>query len=619
MKRAIVRGLAGALAAVLALLLAGCGKAGEPAESLVYLDYGTGLGESGNKYNRELYGMNGNDPSGADPGCFYVSPEEDPEYGGYYYMYPTSFATSDFANAKFDTADYKERNITNLVARCYRSRDLYNWELAGALEGGYVMEVEAADWCRDLWWAPEVIRNPSDGKYYLYCNAVPSRDYGVEGLPTSSNTNNNHMIVVAVSDTPVGPFDVLYDIDEETGKRIPTINFHTGCGSDYDWAVIDVSPFFDDNGDFYLYFNKHADDHNAMNGMWGVKMLSMTHADYSTVSCVTWPGASTVSNEPGHINRGDVKVGETYETSNEGGINEGVYMIKHAGRYYATYSQYGYGNISYSVIQAVSDDPLKGFRKLTPNEGNPVLDGSQFGVMNGTGHHAIARKGNEYAIIYHRHMSNVSWEDGGGRCLCADRLYWVKNADGLDVLTASGPTKSLQWLDEDVSGAKNLARTATYEVSGGEGVEYLNDGLEPFYSVASGMFFKTTAARCTITLRWDEPVSVRSVMIFNSSSINTAFSKVREIRFKLAKRPSWASGDYDAAVIENLKLPERYCDPETQEYVTDASAVAEFDPILVSEITITLDGRDKYVTEDKLGDAFYEIDLSELVVLGGAE
>ena len=72
------------LAATLALGLAGCGS-GSSNDKLVYLDYGTGIDETG-AYNNELYGMNNNDVNGADPGCIYVSEEEDPVHGGYFYM-----------------------------------------------------------------------------------------------------------------------------------------------------------------------------------------------------------------------------------------------------------------------------------------------------------------------------------------------------------------------------------------------------------------------------------------------------------------------------------------------------------------------------------------------------
>lgn len=608
--------LSASLALTMCFQLSGCKQEKEqpPEDSLVYMKYGIGVDEVTDNYNSALYGMNGNDVRGADPGCFYVSEEEDPKYGGYFYMYPTSFATSDLG-AKFSSDYYKEQGITNLVAACYRSKDLYHWDRCGALEGGYVLPIYKDDWCQDLWWAPEVIRNPADGKYYLYFTAMAPKNYGVKGISNSDLNYDRLYIGMAVSDSPMGPFDLIYDIDKDTGKQIPTINFQLGNNVPFAWGVIDVNPFFDDNGDFYLYFRKHVDDHYShFSGIWGVKMQSMTHADYSTLSCLTQPGYYTASNKPGVAT--EIETGEEFY-STEGNCNEGPFMIKHKGKYYITYSQFGYGNISYAVMQAVSDSPLSGFVKMDAKNGNPVLDGSQFGYMNGTGHHAFAQKGDELFIIYHRHASAQSYELAGSRSICADRAHWVTNSDGLDVLTASGPTRSLQWLDEDVSGYRNLAKTANIKVSSGTGIEYLNDEILPFYAVAADLQFKTKDEKTTITLKWDKPVSVSSIMVYNSRELNYAFTKIADLRFRLAEKPSWASKDYDWAVIKDLKLPDRYCDPESEEYITCPSTVAEFDPITVSEIQITLNGKDKYVTEDKQGDPNLQIALSEIVVLGG--
>lgn len=604
--------LAAFLAAALCLSMTACGS--QQQDSLVYLNYGTGLDPFTDNYNTDLYGFNGNDVEAPDPGCFYVSEEEDPQWGGYFYMYPTSFATNDWAQLNGEY--YKENGITNLVAGCYRSRDLYNWELCGALEGGYVCVIDKEDWCQNYWWAPEVIRNPADGKYYLYFSAMIPQDWGVEGFSTSSSYFDRLHLGVAVSDTPVGPFDVLYDIDPATGKRIPTINFHTGCNTEHPWSVIDVNPFFDDNGDFYLYFNKHTDDHySQLNGIWGMKMVDMTHPDYSTVSCLTQASRVTASSIPGQIE--EVETGAACINS-EGSINEAPYMVKHNGKYYITYAPYGFSAPGYGVLQAVSDDPLTGFVKLDGMSGNPVMDGSMFGHMNGTGHHAFAKKGDQLYVIYHRHDSKYGWELGYGRSVCADKVNFVTNADGLDVLTANGPSKSLQWLEEDISGYKNLAESADIQISAGTGVRYLNDTIVPYYPVVKDWVMSAEEEEVTITLSWDKPVSVSSVMIYNSKDIDSAFSQISDIRFKLAEKPDWASRDYDYAVIQNLKLPERYYDVASEEYIPAAPAVAEFDPIMVTEIKITLKGSDKYIAENKLGEKSLLLHISEIVVLGGA-
>lgn len=603
------------LAAMLLISLTGCGRQ-RAEETLVKMNYGIGVDEVTDNYNTALYCMNGNDVNIADGGCFYLSEEEDPEYGGYFYRYTGNFAAQRLASQ----VGFKEKGIYDYAVRCLRSKDMYRWEQCGALDGGYVCVVDEEDWPRLNVWAPECIRNPADGKYYLYFNSDVTKDYGVSSVSSTNNDWARMFICVAVSDSPMGPFDILYDIDKATGKRVPTINFHVGMNTAYDWAVIDPSPFFDDDGSFYMYFNKHTDDHySSLNGMWGVKMISMTHPDYSTVSIITMNGRESATNTPGKGEIEDVTPGAPYTDGGEGGINEGVSMIKHNGKYYATYSRYGYGMPGYSVGQAISDSPLSGFVKLDASKGSPVCDGSIFGNVLGTGHHAMVQMGDDWYIMYARFGSSEGYEQGVGRASSVDRIKFVPNEDGVEVLTACGPSKSLQWLDEDISGYKNLAETADISVSGGTGAEYLNDELIPFYDWTMHRVFKADNDEVTITLSWDKPVSVTSVMVYDARDLANAFSKISDIRFKLAERPKWASKDYDWAVIKDLKLPERYYDLDSETYINCPSAVAEFDPIMVTSIKFTLRGKDKFITEDNMGERNYKIEIPEIAVLGGKE
>ena len=132
------------------------------------------------------------------------------------------------------------------------------------------------------------------------------------------------------------------------------------------------------------------------------------------------------------------------------------------------------------------------------------------------------------------------------------------------------------------------------------------------------MAMKTDAKEVTITLSWDEAVTVNSVMIFNSRDIYSAFSQIADIRFKLAQKPEWSSKEYEYAVIQNLKMPDRYYKADAEEYIPCAPAVAEFNPVVVTEIQITLKGADKYVTTNKFGEKDLSLSISEIAVLGGA-
>ena len=616
MKRNFLKIVAGLLAAVMCLGMAACGISEN--SSQVYMNYATGMGDD-LQYNSALYGMNGsNDKEGADPGCFYVSEEEDPEWGGYYYMYQGG-TTRDSGYTLTDKY-LTDRGIDNIGISCFRSKDLYSWESVGTIrEGSYVLELYEEDWAKTTFYAPECIRNPKDGKYYLYFNASAAQDWGVASMSSSDSAYDRFHLGVAVSDTPIGPFHMLYDTDKATGKRVPTINFHTGCNTKYPWAAIDVSPFFDDNGDFYLYFNKHTDDHYGhLNGIWGMKMKDMAHPDYSTVACLAAPGRVSASNVPGKIEEFTVS-DEKYYDPTESGINEAPFMVKHNGKYYLTYASNGFGNVAYSVHQAVSDSPLSGFKKLSQEQGNPVLNGSIHGTFNGTAHHALMRNGDELWIIYHKHNTTREYWMGRERSIAVDRVNFVTNAEGLEVLTANGPSTTLQWLPENVSGYKNLAKTAKIEVSTGTGKEYLTDTVLPYYDVAANMVLASEKGDVTVTLTWDEPVSVSSVMVYNAYDENLAFSKIAEMKFKLAEKPEWASKEYGYAVIEDLKVPEKYWSEEKRTYNHCSPVVAEFEPIMITELSFTIKEADRLMEVDKFGNIQTALNLSEIVVLGGAK
>lgn len=574
-------------------------------QAALHLDYKTGLGTD-LEYNNKLYGMNlSNDIEGADPGCIYISEEEDPAWGGYYYMY-RSGSTADYSYTL--PAKLRDQGISHMAFLCCRSKDMYNWELTGALDAGYSLLVETEDWCQESFWAPEVIRNPNDGKYYMYFSANWPKGYGVEGMSDSDNKFDRLTLGVAVSDSPTGPFDVLYETDTATGKRTPTINLHTGCNTAYPWAAIDASPFFDEDGTLYLYFNKHTDDHySQLNGVWGMKMESMTKPDYNTVVCLAIPGYAAVSSTPGSIE--SVSKGTAYYDS-EGGINEAPGMLKHNGRYYLTYASNGYGANNYSVHQAISTSPLGAFTKLSKEQGNPVLNGADQGYMNGTAHHDIVQNESELWIIYGRHNSTKGCDDAGwGRGISVDRLNFVKNSDGVDALTANGPSITLQWLPENVSGYQNLAQTAEITISGGSGADYLTDGVLPYYTFTRNKVMSATGD-VTITMKWNQPVSVSSVMVYNSYRIENAFSKISGMKFKLADDSSWTDWNYENAVIENLEFPDRY---ESGGYIPCAPAVAEFAAVRVTELQITVRA------DDRLQTGSTSLELSEIVVLGGKE
>ena len=596
-----------ALAVILCIGIAGCAPSQE--DALVYLNYGTGMDAYG-RYNSQLFGMNGQtDPDGADPGVFYVSPEEDAQWGGYYYRYITS-EMHDIPQTEY----YQTNEIVSVVAQCDRSKDLFHWETVGALVGGYSLQIEKKDWCGSNYWAPEVIRNPADGKYYMYFNASAKTDMGLNYISNSENAYDRFYIGVAVADTPVGPFSLICDFDSQNGTRIPTINFQTGYGLDYNIAAIDAHPFFDANGELYLYFVRHPDDnHSGGNVLAGMKMQSMAYPDYETATIIAAPGVSSVKSTAGDLL--NYTRGEAYY-SDESGVNEGPFMYLHNGTYYLTYSSNGYESPSYSVHQAVGQSPLGPFTKLSMEAGNPVMDGTLFGDVYGTAHHSLVKNGDSLWIVYHRHCSiihGVGWE----RPTAADRVNFVLNGDGVEVMTSNGPSRTLTWLPENVSGYENLASSAQITVSSGKGVQYLTDSVLPLYEVTQNHKLAVKEGDVTITLTWPEPVSVSALMIYNAALPEQGFSQIADIRFKLAEKPAWASQKYAWAVIQNLPIQQDGWDAGTLKYLECAPAVAEFDRITVTQIQITIAEKDRLMKHTKLGDVNTAVDVSEIVVLGG--
>ena len=622
MTKRVKKILTAVLAVGLCLGMTSCGDANDI--SSVYLDYGTGI--AGSEYNSDLYGMNiVNDVAGSDPGVFYVSEEEDPEYGGWYYMYITGSRGVTYGIT--DLTSEQCEGLEDVQISTYRSKDLYNWEQCGAV-GGRALLLYEDDWVDPdgAMWAPEVIRNPHDGKYYLYFTGTArlgiSPDINSEGDNSTANRYyfDRLFLGVSVSDTPEGPFHVISDIDVTTGHKIPTMNFQKAYNTETFIRTLDTNPFFDEDGTLYLYFVRHDAPDLSGNRVCGIKMENMYTPDYSTFSYLTQPQYSTVN----------FVQGDPTSVSNEGcepyymedvSINEGAFMIKHNGKYYMTYTEGAFRTPEYSVHVAVSDEPLLGFRKLSPEEGGQVCYGGLLENINGTGHHAIVqdKAGSEYWILYHRHDSNLGWDASPSRSISVDRLKWVMNEDGLETPVTNGPTRGLTWLSESVSGYANIAKDANIIVSDGTGAEYVNDEVIPFYDYVADKLCTTEGENLQIVLRWDKPVTVRSVMVYNALDVNKAFSGISEMKFKLAEKPEWASKDYEYAIIRDIKFPERYWDAEDEKYDNCTPVVAEFDEIVITELTITVNGEDRLMSHDNTGTANVGFDVSEIVVLGRNE
>ena len=630
---------------------------------LVCLDYTTGI--EGDDYNRDLYGMNAfsetSDIAGYDPGVFYLSKEEDAEYGGWYYMYISR------SRGKTDGLTEYE-NLEDAKVQVMRSKDLYNWQTCGAIDG-YSLLLYKEDWVDttcSAFWASEVIRNPGDGKYYMYFTGIAKISH-ITGVSeagdndTSKEDYKDRMFIgVAEADSPMGPFTVISDEDATSGNKIPTMNFQAIYDTPEFIRALDPNPFIDEDGRLYLYFVRHQGQYCDGNRICGVEMTDMAHVKEDTFSYLTQPGYTTVNfvkGSPSEWSKQALEEAEdvSYTTQirwmidptlkeewledkvkskftsgckksemEDMAINEAPAMVKRDGRYYMTYSADRWRSKQYSVHTAVSTDPLSGFTKLSSAEGGVVCYGGLDEDLYGTGHHSMVKNTDtgEWWIVYHRHPENGKYEvvndrdllnESSGRYISVDRVNWVTNTLGYEVPCANGPLKALNWLPESVSGYANLAKTATITSTGASGTKYLNDEVLPFYSSVENMTCKSDGKDLTITLRWDNPVTISSLMVYNAHDVNAAFSKISNVTFKLAKTPEWTTRAYEYAYMTDIAFPERYWNAETGAYVNCAPIVAQFNEITITELTLTIQAEDHLLANAQADACF---NLSEIVVLG---
>lgn len=587
--------LTGALAAA---AFSGCGGGETTPENYIGISCGTGENEAGKPYS-DLYYRNDPVASGADPGVMWVSEEEDAENGGYYYAYTTAV-----------------RQIGNTVysAFCYRSKDLSSWEVSGA-ENGYALVSAADDWTAVNFWAPECIYDSESEKYYLYYSAQRSE---VARGDTAPATNYSELqLAVAVSDRPQGPFSLVRGGTDANGEEItntPRFDIAKHFNLSKPFAAIDASVFKDDDGSLYLTFAKHEDSSGRNRGIWGMKLLDPVTPDYSTLTCLTMAGYKSVQNfQAGVLTDDTFPVGGEAFTA-DSVLNEGNFLWKKNGKYYLTYSTHGYADKSYCVMQAVADRPLGGYVKFDSGKGNPLVSAMASGLsyMAGTGHHSMAAAGNELFSVYAYHGNPEKYGDANMRILGADRVE-VTEIDGKQALVCNGPTASPQYKAESVSGYENLARKAKITVNNGAGAEYLNDGLLTVSASVKDREYRSSGA-AEITLTFDAPVKARSVMIYNSSSYDYAFTKADRVEFTFASPVSANGKEYLKGAIKDLLFPQKYVDESAGSITQGAAAIADFEEIEITEIKIYLSS--KYETTDQFGEVLNDIGVSEIVVLG---
>ena len=304
------------------------------------------------KYDTDLLYKNLSQFWGGDSGVIYVDEKDDPVYGGYFYQYMSGCAgvyngdlTSGAVGCDKDgnvvPEDSPDLDHFGFIT-CSRSKDLNDWELVGAVDNGFCLKVLPDEWVYSSVWAPETIYDAKTGKYYIYFSGKSKVNNGDDPKIHYSNDDSDAFsrfyLGIGVSDTPVGPFTLVTSAEyygengnkNEDGEivdlngdvidgRNPTIDpgyyFKNNANSIYRdqlkdveypiWSAIDPSPFFDENGDLYLYCSNHGsniiqnknkmstdpndpdyDGSQYTHEVWGFKMKDMITPDYESMRVV---------------------------------------------------------------------------------------------------------------------------------------------------------------------------------------------------------------------------------------------------------------------------------------------------------------------------------------------
>lgn len=252
-------------------------------------------------------------------------------------------------------------------AQLWQSKDLCNWTLM------------PMNWPDSHWiWAPDVLHNANDGKYYyVYCQPC--------------------QIHVGVGDTPRGPWKNI--LGESEAVLVPD-RFVTNA------ITLDGQTFVDDDGSIYMYW-----------GTWGI---------YDGFGC----GAGKLT--PDMKGFTETRLIPNTEATD---FFEAPFVLKRDGTYYFMYSSGSCHDDTYRVQYATSDKPLGPYKY----EGC-ILETNADGTIHGPGHHSVFQDGDDYYIVYHRH-DNPHSNRGFHRQVCIDRLEFGKDGKILPVKASHGGVK----------------------------------------------------------------------------------------------------------------------------------------------------------------------------------
>jgi len=562
----------------------------------------------------------------ADPAVIYC------EQDGYYYMYGT-----------YDTP---KSGPYHYGIRCFRSKNLTDWENSGftsstigGQEVGFaykqpyenlleysslssvMTQAEFDNYTATTWmkygnqWAPSVMYDVDLGKYLMFSSAQIS----AKGV-----TPIKYALFLATSDHPAGPFipwtgfvkGGTYANGQSFSARQITyadkyIDF-TGVTDNYgnyyqDLDAIDAEPFIDPvTGVKYLFFvASRGSSDMPTNNIFGIKMIDWFTPDMSTLTLLAKPNFVKVTDK-------------TKTLSDEGEINEGPCVEYNAenGLYYMTFSVDGFTARTYCVKQAIATSPLGVYEKISAQKGGRVLACEADWIHRaGTGHHTFIRVGNEKFAVYPMHNDKYinklsTWK---ARVIGCDRVEWVRNDDGLLVMATDGPSYDYRLRPDLHTGYTNVASRATVSCNQKQSdakIEYLTD-REINMLINEGKYdFNANKAPLEITLDFDNPISLKGVMVTNSRNLERAFEKISKIEIEYTKNGQkykstigQVNFDWESFYNQNM-LTDGY-----PMLIAGCNSTAIFEEIQnVSKVKIYL--------ENQIWDSVEGLSLAEITVIG---
>lgn len=436
------------------------------------------------------------------------------------------------------------------------------------------------------------------------------------------------------------------------------------CG----FSCIDPSPYIDPNtGEKILFLTRDypnstllskVDEYGQLfrgSSIYAVKMLNNDWAqvDYSTLTRLTRTGfnfisgtardayledvgndtAERVENIPamGPSTTEDRLIVEINGSIAANYINEGSQVMYNPdnGLYYLTFSAGRYLINCYSVIQCVSYNLFGPYRKLEVGEGGYLLttdNGKATDAVSGPGHHTLlnvydneAGREPELFMLYHKHANAT--KGGATRGACIDRVTWVKNGNGLDVMHVNGPTTYMQPRIY-ATGETEYDNLAVYPdttitvsdpdkiIDSEHGVQNLNDNVLAIHTEYEGEDwevpvepyiheFETTANEITITVDLGAYYPVVAYMLYNSRQLEKAFSSydyeneagetVRWNDIRRVEMDIYKDGKKAIAVFEGLEFYRDFCLFRSEQDIRPGSAAsAVFAEVAVKQIRFTV-------------------------------